>query len=390
MNIKNIAHRYNTPFYLIDPLSAKKSFFEIKNSFPSHTVIAYATKANYSASIIALFKTLKLYFDVFTQGELDLLLRLGIEPEKIIYTSVSETKEEFEFAVSKGVRFFVIGSLQGFYNLNAVVKRKTKKADILLRIQPIKRVVAGTSTSGIKSKFGMTFTQSINILNMLSKTKELCFKGFHFHLGTQIMSPEFYVKAINKTLEFVKGREIEIEILDIGGGYPFPYTPEIPKIYEFGKKIRKLIEKWRKEIGRFILFIEPGRALVANTTVLVTKVVNIKELYRRKIIIIDASDEMISVKRHKIEKNIKILSFSKEAEKYSIAGNLCHSADWIIENPVKLPKVKINDLIVFENVGAYVINHNIPYGLRKKPKILVLKNHTLIEEKHPFDLIKNF
>jgi len=115
---------------------------------------------------------------------------------------------------------------------------------------------------------------------------------------------------------------------------------------------------------------------------LVTKVVNIKELYGRKIIIIDAGDDMIMVKRHHVEPKISVLPSSEREEKYLIAGNLCHSADWIIEKPVTISEVKPGDLIIFENVGAYIMNHNLPYGLRRKPKVLVIREGEIVEEEH--------
>ncbi len=386
--IQELAENKGTPFYLIETKKAEENFSKIKKSFPKNTIIAYATKANYSSSIINLFKNKNTWFDTFTLGEVELLLENKVKPEKIIYTSVSETTEEFTYVLSKGVKFFVIGSYNGFCNLKKVAQSKKIEVNVLLRVQPIKRVLAGTTTSGIKSKFGVVFEKGVDSAkNILSKFgKFLNFKGFHFHIGTQVMAPEFYIKAINRTLKFVEKQMINIEFLDIGGGYPFAYNKTIPPVEIFGKKISEVIEDWRKRLGEFKLIIEPGRALVANTTTLVTKVVNIKSLYGRKIAIVDASTDMVIVPRHGKETCVEVISTSKEKENYVIAGNLCHSRDWIIENPISLPRVSIGDLILFKNLGAYVMNHNIPYGLRKLPKIFVLVKNKIVEEKHPFEL----
>ncbi|RLE62369.1 MAG: hypothetical protein DRJ38_09765, partial [Thermoprotei archaeon] len=113
LSIESIAKEHSTPFYLIDPESARESFFRIRKLFPENTIIAYATKANYSPSIIKLFSDLNLHFDTFTAGEVMHLLNCGVDAEKIMYTSVTEIKEEFEFVLSRGVRFFIIGSLNG-------------------------------------------------------------------------------------------------------------------------------------------------------------------------------------------------------------------------------------------------------------------------------------
>ncbi|MHC1587204.1 MAG: diaminopimelate decarboxylase family protein [Candidatus Syntropharchaeia archaeon] len=389
LDIENVAKEHSTPFYLIDPESARESFFRIRKLFPGNTIIAYATKANYSPSIIKLFSDLGLHFDTFTAGEVKHLLNCGVDAEKIMYTSVTETKGEFEFVLSRGVRFFVIGSLNGLYNLKEVTEREKIDVDILLRVQPIKHVKAVTSTSGIKSKFGVLFDEGKDsVRNILPKIREhLNFMGFHFHLGTQVADPEFYVKAIDRVLEYAQKNEIDIKILDIGGGYPFQYHEEVPPIKKFGEAVSKSIDAWRRVLDDFKLIIEPGRYLVAGSAVLVTRVANIKELYGRKIIILDAGDDMVMVKRHHVEPKIRVLSSSEEKEKYIIAGNLCHSADWIVEKPIALPEVKPGDLIVFENVGAYIMNHNLPYGLRRKPKALVIREGKRVEEEHPFDIV---
>lgn len=389
ISIESVAREHPTPFYLIDLESPRESFLRIRKSFPENTIIAYATKANYSPSIIKLFDNLGLHFDTFTAGEVKHLLNCGVDAEKIMYTSVTETKEEFEFVLSRGVRFFVIGSFNGLCNLREVTAREKIDIDVLLRVQPIKHVKAVTSTSGIKSKFGVLFDEGKDsVKNILPKiSRHLNFKGFHFHLGTQVVDPKFYVKAINRVLEYVQKNGIGIEILDIGGGYPFQYHEEVPPIEKFGKAISESTKAWRQALGDFKLIIEPGRFLVAGSAVLVTRVVNIKELYGRKIIILDVGDDMVMVKRHHVEPRIRILSSSKQKEKYLIAGNLCHSADWIVEKPILLPKAKSGDPIIFDNVGAYVINHNLPYGLRKKPRILVFEKGKIFEEKHPFDIL---
>ncbi|RKX48169.1 MAG: hypothetical protein DRP38_05235 [Thermotogae bacterium] len=387
--VKDVCKVHPTPFYIIKPEIVKEYLKRIRKSFPENTIIAYATKANYSPSIIKLFNDLDLHFDTFTAGEVVHLLNCGVDAEKIMYTSVTEIKEEFEFVLSRGVRFFVIGSLNGLHNLKEVTEREKMNVDVLLRVQPIKHVRAVTSTSGIKSKFGVLFDDGKDsIRNIFPKISgHLNFRGFHFHLGTQVADPEFYVKAIDRILEYVRKNKIDIEILDIGGGYPFQYHEEVPPIEKFGEAISESIKAWRRALDNFKLIIEPGRFLVAGSAMLVTRVANIKELYGRKIIILDAGDDMVMVKRHHVEPKINVLSSSEREEKCLIAGNLCHSADWIVEKPIALPEVKPGDLIVFENVGAYIMNHNLAYGLRRKPKVLVVRENGIAEEEHPFDIV---
>ncbi len=180
VDIEKMSERYGVPFYLVDLQAVRKSSERIKNAFPENTIIAYATKANYSPSIIKLFDNLGLHFDTFTAGEVKHLLDCGVSGERIMYTSVTETKEEFEFVLSRGVRFFVIGSLNGLHNLKEVTEREKVDVNVLLRIQPIRHVKAVTSTSGIKSKFGVLFDDGKDsVRNILPKISgHLNFMGF--------------------------------------------------------------------------------------------------------------------------------------------------------------------------------------------------------------------
>ncbi|KXB00289.1 hypothetical protein AKJ41_04180, partial [candidate division MSBL1 archaeon SCGC-AAA259O05] len=139
--------------------------------------------------------------------------------------------------------------------------------------------------------------------------------------------------------------------------------------------------------GDFELTVEPGRFLTADSTVLVVRVVNEKEMYGRKVLIVDGSEDMVSVDRHEMRIEIEEITHSNEPVAASIAGNLCHSLDWIVKEPIELSGVEPGDLLVFEKEGAYVMNHNMPYNLRRVPKVLTVGEGEVKEEEHPFSTI---
>lgn len=390
--VEKIADSYGTPFYLISTEKLVQKFEEIKSSFPKNTTIAYATKANYTPSVIQTFQELGTNFDVFSPGELQLLRKNGSDLEKVIYTSVAETEREFEFALGQGVRRFVLGSINAIINFGSVASRLgIEDFEVMVRIQPLSEVKATVSTSGKKSKFGFTLEGEGdtlgNSLEQLDKN-DLELNGLHFHLGSQVMEPDQYVNAIEKTLDLAEKKNMEIDVLDIGGGYPVRYTSEIEPIEVFGEKIGNLVEERRKKLNDFELVLEPGRFLTAQAAVLVTRVVNLKKLYGRKVIIVDASEDMISIERHGFSKRIEAITGKDSRMRASIAGNLCHSGDWIVEEPKEFPEVDLGDLLVFKDMGAYLINHNITYNLRKIPGVFVVDDGELVKGKHPFEFIE--
>ncbi|KXA91152.1 hypothetical protein AKJ57_02315 [candidate division MSBL1 archaeon SCGC-AAA259A05] len=389
--ISQLADEHGTPFYLVECESLMRQYEELKESLPEDSAIAYATKANYTPSVVRTFRDLGMHFDVFSPGELNLLMRNGCDPGRVIYTSVAEQEEEFMFGLKNGVSRFVLGSINGIKNFGEAVEREgVGEVEVLLRIQPVTNVDAAVSTSGVESKFGTVFSGEKDSVGNALKTideRDLDFAGFHFHLGSQIKSPDPYVRAINETFDFAWSHDIDVRVLDIGGGFPVSYGFDVPPIEKFGAEIGKAIEKWREKLGGFELIVEPGRFLTADSTVLVVKVVNEKEMYGKRVLIVNGSEDMVSVDRHDMRIEIGAITDSTKPVEAAIAGNLCHSLDWIVKEPIELPGVGLEDLLVFEKTGAYVMNHNIPYNLRKVPKVLTVSEGEVEEEEHPFSTV---
>lgn len=370
----------------------RNQYYRIKDSFPSGTKIAYAVKANYVSSVIRTFDDLESHFDVFSPGELRLLKMNNCDLKRVVYTSVAETKREFKYALENGVRRFVLGSIKGIRCFNeALESSRAENPNLLLRIQPLSEVEAFVSTSGQKSKFGTVPSgkgDSVEHAMRELENLDLDLAGFHFHLGSQVEGPEYYESAIHKTLEIADSFDIEIEVLDIGGGYPVEYTPDVEPIETYGEGISKAVKQCREKFGDFELVLEPGRFLVGDSTIFVSSVVNVKEMYGRRVVILDGSSDMVTIDRHEVPLNLGIFPEREGSVKTAIAGNFCHSADWISEKPREVPEVKLGDLFLFYKSGSYVMNHNIPYNMRKIPNVVSVDGDRLKSEDHPFQLIQ--
>jgi diaminopimelate decarboxylase len=373
--LKGLVEDVGTPLYLFRKSVMLKCFRMIKKAFSGlsgEIRIAYALKANPLKEIAACFAAEGAGFDVLSPGELDVILKAGIPVERVIYTSVSETEQEVQYALERGVRTFVIGSRHGFGNLVKLTQKRRIRVDVMLRINPQLEVRAKISTAGRISKFGVPLTgvgdSAERMLPRLLDCNDLNFLGYHFHLGTQVASPVHYIEACRRVLEFTDRHEVSVKALDIGGGFPVDYLEPVPSIDEFGSQISSYLNAHFKEKMNVIL--EPGRFLVAEAGSLITRVVNIKESSSGTIVVTDTSynqlPDLLAGQRYPV----RTLIDRPTTRGYRIAGNLCDGRDWLEPNEVLLPELKIGDVLVFGGVGAYSNVFRMSFGNMPLPPLV--------------------
>ena len=269
--------------------------------------------------------------------------------------------------------------------------------NIGLRVNPeIKLQTHNYLKTGTKyNKFGIDFNDAIMILDLINKIKNVQLKGFHFHLGSNIKSPEPFIVAIDKIsklihLAFKKG--YKIEYLDIGGGIPILSNKEglhnylFPILEFIRKKLLSNVEDLR-------IILEPGRSIVGDSAVLLTRVNYVKNVDKRKWILIDAGmNDLIRPALYGAFHPIECLScVSNRIETYSIGGPICESSD-VFAKDIKLPTVRRGDILAFLRVGAYGISMSSNYNSRRRPAVVVIENNNfrLIKRRENLeDLISN-
>jgi len=359
-DLQRISQTEGTPYYLINGDTISKVHDRFRKAFSlfrGEIRVAYAVKANSNVKVLERFGELHTYFDILTPGEIDLLCTAGLPPERMIYTSVSETYDEFSFAIRKGVRRFVVGSCSGIDELSRASAESGVTPSVSLRLNPGIDVNAQIATAGRFSKFGVpifTGQRSVKkLVQELIRNKSFDFEGLHFHLGTQVKDPTIYARAINRVLEFAKKHGIRVTGLDIGGGFPVRYVDPVPPIEKFGRVISSTLNDWINRIGDFNLTVESGRYLVAESGTLVTSVTNIKEFDAEAIVITDANYNQVPDLLIGQHYRIRSISAGKGRRRYRIAGNLCDGNDWLERRPTVLPSLSKGDLLVLESVGAY-------------------------------------
>ncbi|MGB9659400.1 MAG: diaminopimelate decarboxylase family protein [Nitrososphaerales archaeon] len=389
----DLATKYGTPYFIIDEATLHSKLRELKDGFKdfSNTVrIAFSMKANFNPSVIKAFISENALFDVTSIGELFFYLNCGGATENVIYTSVTETKEEFCEVLEKGVRLIVIGSFNGLLNLIDAASEKRIIPSVMIRVNPEVGVKAEVRASYRYGKFGVplnghTTDSASNLLRKIINSKNLIFEGFHFHLGSQIENPICFVNALEKLETFIlKMRkeipDLHIKIIDIGGGTPVSYGSPVPSPSEIGSIITKKLNSMAQNLGdRFTLIVESGRFLSAEASVLVSKIINLKVYEGHKFIFVDAGYHLLldaALLRQEYPQEVVPCVEDTENLKINLAGRLCDTYDIFPLSPAsKLSGAELGKLIVFRNVGAYSIVFNMPFHCQTKPPILFRKTN---------------
>lgn len=387
----DLAREYGTPYFLIDEFVLRSKLRELRDGFKdfSNTVrIAFSMKANFNPSVIKTFISENALFDVTSTGELFFYLKCGGATENVIYTSVTETKEEFCEVLEKGVRRIVIGSFNGLLNLIDAASEKRIIPSVMIRVNPEVGVKAEVKACYRHGKFGVPFNgptadSASNLLRKIINSKNLIFEGFHFHLGSQIENPTCFVNALEKLEAFIiKMRkefpDLHVKIIDIGGGTPVSYGSPVPSPSEIGGIITKKLNLMVQNLGdNFTLIVESGRFLSAEACILVSKIINLKVYGGHKFIFVDAGYHLLldaALLRQEYPQEVIPCVDNADNLKINLAGRLCDTYDIFPVSPIsKLSGAEPGKIIVFRNVGAYSIVFNMPFHCQTKPPIIMRK-----------------
>lgn len=400
LEIQNIAERYGTPAYVVDEETLRKKLSILEDAyrgFQGQAIVAYSMKANFNPSIIRVFMSEGILFDITSIGEIEFYIRLGGHPENVIYTSITEEEEEFRIILSKGVSRIVLSSHNGLVNLIQASKSLGLITSVLIRINPEVGVKAGVRASYKNGKFGVptngsTVDSATSMFHKIIENENLEFEGIHFHLGSQIEDPSCFVPALEKVENFIlKMRreypELRLKILDIGGGTPVDYGRPVPSPSEIAFLVTKKLNSLAKTLGAdFTLIIESGRFLVAESSILISRVVNSKVYGASKFIIVDAGYHLLldaALLRQTYPQEIIPASkgeFSGEPMKLNVVGRLCDTLDiFPSESTLSLGGTPDGKLLVFRNTGAYSLVFNMPFHCQTKPTVLMRRRNGEID-----------
>jgi len=393
-NVFDLVRRFGTPLYVYSRKTLLDHYLKLRSAFSQiNPLICYSVKANSNLSILKALVTQGAGLDIVSGGELYRALKVGCPAQKIVYASVGKTDNEIITAISKGIFFFNVESLAELENINRISGKLKKITRAAIRLNP--DVEAKThkyvTTGKITNKFGIDLDSAYKIFLLRDKFKNLNICGLHIHIGSQITESAPFVAAIKKVSDFIrrlKHKGVELEYLNIGGGLGIVYDRETPQTAQiYAGKIIPLL----KETGLKII-MEPGRFIVGNAGILVTKVIYIKHTPKKKFIIVDAGmNDLIRPALYSAHHSILSLRENLKSEKADVVGPICESGDFLAKERL-ISKVKEGDYLAVMGAGAYGFSMSSNYNSRLRSAEVMVDGDkiSLIRKRESFeDLIRN-
>ncbi len=385
--LTRIAKEIGSPFYVYSKKIIEENYLEFKNAFSDiDCKICYAIKANCNLSIVKILAGLGSGIDAVSAGEVHRAIKAGINPKKIVFAGVGKTKSEIKFALEQGVEEFSCESLSEMFALNEVAVSLSKKIKFSLRVNP--NVDAKThdkiSTGRKGDKFGVDIELAEEVYAKASKLEGLEIHGISTHIGSQITSLEPFEAAFLKLSQLctkLRKNGHNIQSLDFGGGIGVSYKDEkIIDVNDYAKIIKKIAKDLNVKIT-----IAPGRAMIANSGLMLAEIIYIKETEHKNFVIINAA--MNDLARpglydsyHEI---LPVVKKFGEKLKCDVVGPICESTDVLAKNR-ELINPKPQDLMIFLTAGAYGSSMSNEYNCRPLiPEILVDGDNFKIIRKRP-------
>ena len=371
---QNLTKLYGTPIYCYSYEKLKKNIINFRNNFKSfNPLVCFSVKANSNVNLLREIKKFNFGADVVSIGEMMKVLKAGFDPKKVVFSGVGKTSEELSYAINKNILLINIESEEELIEVEKIAKKKRKLVDIGIRLNPNTdaKTLKKISTGKKENKFGVTEKAFFNLLNYSKKSKYLNLKCLSVHIGSQITSYKPYEKTLGIIKKIIHKSNHKFEYIDLGGGMGITYENEKKLNY---KKYNNSIKNFLKKNKTKIIF-EPGRSIIGNTGILISKVIYIKKTQNKDFIILDSGmNDLIRPalygSKHKI---IPLKRISNNSNRnYEFVGPICESTDKFL-NIKKFQRLKKNDLIAICDVGAYGMSLSSNYNVRAKPIELLIK-----------------
>jgi len=367
--IEQIAEKVGTPLYLYSYQTLVRHFTVFDDAFRGIPhLICYSAKANSNLALLRLFVTLGGGVDVVSGGELYRALKGGADPQKIVYSGVGKREDEIEYALKTGILMINVESSQELEVINEVAGRNGKKASVAVRVNPdIDPKTHPYISTGLKqSKFGVDILRAPMAYRLASQLPNLKIVGIDCHIGSQLVEVEPIVEALKKLkrlVESLRKEGIEVQYLDLGGGLGITYEDEEPPDpVEYASTILEEIRGFGCK-----LILEPGRVIVGNAGILVSKVLYTKENEEKRFVIVDAGMNDL-VRPSYYGSYHQILPVKEEAREEIVAdvvGPICESSDFFAKGR-RMPGLRAGELVAVMSAGAYGFSMSTNYNARPR------------------------
>lgn len=405
VDLVELAGEFGTPLYVYDEERIRQRYREFRDAFQSvypNTEVHFAYKANTNLAVLHILNDEGAGADILSAGELFIAKKVGTPPEKIIFTGNNKTDQELEEALDAGITIN-LDALHELERLIPITAKKGKEARVSFRVNPA--VSPDThpylSTGLKKSKFGIHEEEVIPAYRMAMEAEYINPAGIHMHIGSQITKTDPYEAATNKLFDIMgrikKELGLDLEFADLGGGVGIRYEEDKPFISprDLAMAIVPIIKSKIKEhdLKEPTLYFEPGRFLVGDSGVMLTRVSTIKQTPYKKFIGTDAGFHVLARPAmygsyHEAVVANRVKEIPKET--VDIVGNVCESGD-ILASDRELPETRAGDIIAFLDAGAYGFIMASQYNSRPRPAEVLVRRGSIeiIREKENLEDLLN-
>lgn len=389
VRVMDLVERYGTPLHVISSGRIRQKYGELHDASKEYwrdTLICYAYKANSTLAILKFLKELGAGAEVVSGGELYAARLIGVRPDKIVFNGVSKSLSEIIDAITVQVGLLNIESLTELKIVNEIASKLNIQVNLGVRVNfdvPVKthRYI---STGMRLHKFGLDVGEAFKAYKLASKSKYIRVRGIHVHVGSQILSVYPFVKASSSIVSFAEklydALKLRLDAIDLGGGLGIQYSMEdkVLSPRDYCKNVFPII---LEKIGSVFdedstIILEPGRYLVGDAGVLLTRVNYVKQIGNVKWVLVDAGmNDLIRPALYNAFHRVLIVNkFDIPAtESYSVAGPICESADVFVKDYL-LPKVDVGDVIAILDTGAYGVSMSSQYNCRPRAPVVMVDN----------------
>ena len=402
LSLKKLVDRYETPTFVYDSNLIKNSFYMLKKIMdPLNGKIHFAVKSNDNLGVIKYINSLGAGADVVSIGELKRCLKVSVKPKDIIFSGVGKQKDEIEFAINKNIKQLNAESIEELKDIIEISKNIKKKVNVALRVnldinaKTHKKI----STGDENSKFGIIYDDIVHAYKLINDASFINPYGLAIHVGSQLFDYDVFFQTFSKIKNLaveLKNLGYEVNHLDLGGGFGVDYTMKNSLNYKsFSKALNEVFKN-----NEFQLSIEPGRSLIAESGVLLTKVIRTKSTNYKNFLIVDAAmNNLIRPTLYNATHSIQPLKIrsDRSSKKYDIVGPICETGDFLGID-FNLQETKKNEVLAIMTCGAYGSVMRSNYNSRPSAaevfifnnKEILLRKREKIDQLLNLDIIPNF
>ena len=389
-----LAKKYKTPLYCYSLSQLKDNFNRFNNTFKTiRSIICFSIKSNSNLTLLKELRKIGSGADVVSLGELLKAIKAGINPKKIVFSGVGKSEEEIRVAIKKKILLINVESENEAILINKISKKLSRKTSIGIRLNP--NVTGKThkkiSTGGKNEKFGLLYNDCVNLCQKIKRMNNLKLEGLSVHIGSQITNIKPFKEVLSILDKILNKTKIDFKFIDLGGGLGISYSNKERELNL--KQYFLLVRKFAKNKNIKIIF-EPGRFIVGNTAVLISKIIYIKKSNNKKFVILDAGmNNLIRPALYDAEHQIIPLKKTNRRIKGNIefVGPICESADKFLSQK-SFVQIKEGDYVGLTHVGAYGMSLSSNYNCRPTAAEVMVtgSKHKLIRKRQSLEnLVKN-